>query len=135
MLKGGVKSDRDDISLLASDKVHLYSKEDDSTEPTSPTSSPLPTSPTSAPSNSTVPSPVSSVKNFFNKASEDRGLSGGAIAGIVIACAVALIAALGIAYIIKSRGKIEPSQQIETIQLGNSNDIGTSVGHFNSTTA
>jgi hypothetical protein len=138
LLKGGVKSDRDDISLLASDKVHSYSKEDDptsSTEPTSPTSSPLPTSPTSAPSNSTIPSPASSVKNFFNKASEDRGLSGGAIAGIVIACAVALIAALGIAYIIKSRGKIEPSQQIETIQLGNSNDIGTSVGHFNSTTA
>ena len=143
LLKGGVKSDRDDISLLASDNVHLYSKEDSpsSEEPINPSTSPsntnepAPPSPTSAPSNSTVPSPVSSVKNFFNKASEDRGLSGGAIAGIVIACAVALIAALGIAYIIKSRGKIEPSQQIETIQLGNSNDIGTSVGHFNSTTA
>ena len=133
LLKGGVKSESDDISLLASDLEHLVpnnGSEPLTPESSTPTSSPT-SSPTSTPNNSTTP--ISSVKNFFNKASEDRGLSGGAIAGIVIACAVALIAALGIAYIIKTREKIEPSQQIETIQLGNSNDIGTSVGHFNST--
>ena len=130
MLKGGVKSDSDDISLLVSDLEHLASKEGNASSPET-TPSDTTSSPTPAPNNSTTP--ISSVKNFFNKASEDRGLSGGAIAGIVIACAVALIAALGIAYIIKTREKIEPSQQIETIQLGNSNDIGTSVGHFNST--
>ena len=71
-------------------------------------------------------------KNFINRASENKGLSGGAIAGIVIACAVALIAAIVIGYLVKTRGK-DPVQQFEHLQMGSTNDMRASVGHFDST--
>ena len=125
LLKDGVKSDSDDISLLISDKEHLKEEDPGNPNTTDDTTTPSPPSP-----------PAASAKNFFNKASEDRGLSGGAIAGIIIACVVAIAAALGIAYLIKSREKtVAPIEQIDAIQIGNSTDIGTSVGHFDTTTA
>ena len=125
LLKDGVKSDSDDISLLISDNKHLKEEDPGNPNTTDDTTTPSPPSP-----------PAASAKNFFNKASEDRGLSGGAIAGIIIACVVAIAAALGIAYLIKSREKtVAPIEQIDAIQIGNSTDIGTSVGHFDTTTA
>ena len=127
-LKGGVTSNSDDISLLINDDVH--SKEED-TPQTNPSSSSNSTEQTTT----TPSSPASSVKkNFNNKANENKGLSGGAIAGIVIACAVAVIVAFLVAYFFKTSGK-PPVQQVEQIQMGSSNDIGASVGHFNSSVA
>ena len=124
MIEGGVKSDKDNISFLINDKEHLNYKSGSGS-----VSDPDPESP----SNSTEPIstiPVSSGANrFFTKNSEDHGLSGGAIAGIVIACAVALIAAFVIAYIIKSGGKRAVDQTV-TAPIENSNEIGNSFGQF-----
>ena len=124
LIEGGVKSDKDNISFLINDKEHLNYKSGSGS-----VSDPDPESP----SNSTEPIstiPVSSGANrFFTKNSEDHGLSGGAIAGIVIACAVALIAAFVIAYIIKSGGKRAVDQTV-TAPIENSNEIGNSFGQF-----
>ena len=71
-------------------------------------------------------SPVSSgVNRFYNKDSGDKGLSGGAIAGIVIACVVAVIAAIIIAYLFKTSKP--PIDQTVTAPIENSNEIGNSV--------
>ena len=108
--------------------IIINSKEEDTPQP-NPSLSSNSTQPTTTPS-----SPVNLVKkkNFNNRVDENKGLSGGAIAGIVIACAVAVIVAIIFAYLFKTSGK-PPVQQIETIPAGISNDIGANVGHFNST--
>ena len=107
----GVKSDRDNVSVLKNDNEHLKSSDPN----------------TDSPSNSTEPiRPVSSgVNRFYNKESGDKGLSGGAIAGIVIACAVAVIAAIIIAYLFKTSKP--PIDQTVTAPMENSNEIGNSV--------
>ena len=114
LLEGGVKSDKDDLSFSISDKVHKEEEPNATvTDPTSP--------------------PVSSVKNnYFKKESSDRGLSGGAIAGIVIACVVAVAAAIAVIYFVKTGGS-KSVEQVETIPMENSNDIGASIGHFKAT--
>lgn len=118
MLDGGVKSDRDNISYQINYKNH---SETGSLTNSTNDEEPISTVPVASPG-----------KNFFNKASGDSGLSGGAIAGIVIACAVALIAVLVIAYIIKSGRKPTVNQTV-TAPIENSSEIGNSVGQFKAT--
>jgi len=118
LLDGGVKSDRDNISYQINYKNH---SETGSLTNSTNDEEPISTVPVASPG-----------KNFFNKASGDNGLSGGAIAGIVIACAVALIAVLVIAYIIKSGRKPTVNQTV-TAPIENSSEIGNSVGQFKAT--
>jgi hypothetical protein len=124
LLDGGVKSTRNNISYSINENNHTELSS--STSPSSGNTT-NPDDPTRTPVNT-------GSKGYFGKGgSGDKGLSGGAIAGIVIACAVAVIVALLVAYLIKGSGKPGINSSV-TAPMENSNDIGNSVGHFKATT-
>ena len=114
LLKGGAKSDDDDISCAINENLHSlsYNQGQDlipignvsdllnTTEPTSnPTSSPT-SSPTSRPTSEpepTIPSTNETIPNYYHRNHKSSGgLSRGLLAAIVISIIVALIALIAL---------------------------------------
>jgi hypothetical protein len=133
LLKGGVKSDDDDISCAINENLHSLSRNQgqdlvpgnqsdpsQTTEPTSnPTSEPGP-QPTTPSNNETIP-------NYYhhrnNKSS--NGLSGGAIAAIILSIIIALAALVAVIAICKSKSIGDKKQTNVTIE--NSTNFENSV--------
>ena len=154
LLKGGAKSDDDDISCAINENLHSLSNNQgqdltpignasdllNTTEPasnptssptSSPTSNPTPSTtsdPTSSPTSSptsrptsepetTTPSSNETIPNYYHRNYKSSGgLSGGAIAAIVISIIVALIALIALIAVFKSNNSTMKKQTVVTIE-------------------
>jgi hypothetical protein len=112
LLKGGVKSDDDDISCAINENLHSLSGNQGPGQ--------LPPG--------TTPSYNGTINHYLHKSKSSQGLSGGAIAAIVISIIVALIALIALIVIFNSKNSGNKNNTVVTIE--NSNNFENSVVKF-----